>query len=242
MSNNYFTDIYSKRINRFGNDYQSRIEGKRAREFEDFLLKTPNRVDFEHDGTLVAAALEQYKQDYTETQGYLLTTKEVNMPNGTVISFKDKRDETNYWMVWWLEQIKTSGYHRYVILKMSHCLEWSDNEGTHEQWGYLSGPGMSEVRDAAVTGRGGARFGENNNLHLFVTPYNKAFERDFYIETMNGEKTSAYRVAEFDNQTTKGVSYLYVDPIAIKNKAPEPIKTKEDAKESFFWLNGGEQA
>ena len=37
----YYTDIYYKRLNRFGNDYQSRIEGKRAREFEDFLLKTP---------------------------------------------------------------------------------------------------------------------------------------------------------------------------------------------------------
>ena len=47
MSNQYYTDIYSKRLNRYGSDYQSRIEGIRAKEFEDFLLKSPNRVDFE---------------------------------------------------------------------------------------------------------------------------------------------------------------------------------------------------
>jgi hypothetical protein len=58
MSDSYYTSVYHKRLNRYGNDYQSRIEGKRAREFEDFLLKTPNRVDFEFNGTLVAAALE----------------------------------------------------------------------------------------------------------------------------------------------------------------------------------------
>jgi hypothetical protein len=47
MGNQYYTDIYSKRLNRYGSDYQSRIEGIRAKEFEDFLLKSPNRVDFE---------------------------------------------------------------------------------------------------------------------------------------------------------------------------------------------------
>jgi hypothetical protein len=129
--NDCYTNIYSKRLNLYGNDYQSRIEGKRAREFENFLLKTSNRVDFEYDGELYAAVLERYKQDHTETLGYLLTTKETNLPNGTIISFKDKKDQDIFWMVWWLEQIKTSGYNRYVILKMSHYLEWEDEKGFH---------------------------------------------------------------------------------------------------------------
>ena len=50
MSNSYYTNVYSKRLNRYGNDFQSRLEGKRAEEFENFLLKSPNRVDFEYDG------------------------------------------------------------------------------------------------------------------------------------------------------------------------------------------------
>jgi hypothetical protein len=46
MGNQYYTNIYSKRLNRYGTDFKSRIEGQRAKEFEDFLLKSPNRVDF----------------------------------------------------------------------------------------------------------------------------------------------------------------------------------------------------
>jgi hypothetical protein len=52
---------------------------------------------------MVAAALEQYKQDHSETRGYLLTTKDTQLPNGTIIAFSDKMGEQNHWMVWWLE-------------------------------------------------------------------------------------------------------------------------------------------
>lgn len=239
MSNKYYTDIYHKRLNRYGNDYQTRIEGKRAQEFEDFLLKTPNRIDFEYNGTMVAAALEQYKQDHSETRGYLLTTKDTQLPNGTIIAFSDKKGEQNHWMVWWLEQIKTSGYNRYVILKMSHYLEWSDDNGSHGQWSHFSSTGTSAVRDAIITSSGDARYAENNHLHLFITPYNKSFERDFYIETANGEKISAYRITEFDNQTTNGISYVSVEPIPVKDKTPTPAPNGKEV-ESFFWFKGGE--
>jgi hypothetical protein len=58
MSNQYYTNVYSKRLNRYGNDFQSRLEGLRAKEFEHFLLKSPNRIDFQFDGNIVAGVLE----------------------------------------------------------------------------------------------------------------------------------------------------------------------------------------
>jgi hypothetical protein len=115
-------------------------------------------------------------------------------------------------MVWWLEQIKTSGYHRYVILRMNYYLEWLDDV-RKGQWGYLSTPGTRTIKDTAVDGSAGMRFFENNNLMMFITPYQEIFDRDTYIEVKNGEKTSAYRVVEFDNQATPGVSYLTVESI-----------------------------
>lgn len=36
----YFTDVYLKRVNRYGNDYQSRVQGKREENFEYYLLKS----------------------------------------------------------------------------------------------------------------------------------------------------------------------------------------------------------
>lgn len=240
MSNSYYSDIYSKRLNRYGKDYQSRIEGRRAKEFEDFLLKTPNRVDFEYEGTLVAAALEQYKQDYSETQGYLLTTKDILIPSGTIISFSDRTDKINHWMIWWQEQIKTSGYNRYVILKMSHLVEWSKDGVRNKQWSFFSSPGARTVRDTAISGAEGAIFMENNNSYMFITPYHKDFTRDSYLEMPNGEQISAYRVVEFDNIATPGVSYLTVESVAKKDNTPTPVKGAGDKEQDFFWLGGNQ--
>ena len=143
-------------------------------------------------------------------------------------------------MVWWLEQIKTSGYHRYVILKMNYYLEWYD--GIRKgQWGYLSTPGTRAIKDTTVEGGAGARFLENNNLLMFITPHQAFFERDAYIEVVNGEKVSAYRVLEFDNQATVGVSYLTVESIPRKDMSPMPVKKNEDKNTDFFWLQGGTQ-
>jgi hypothetical protein len=63
---NYFEDVYLKRLNRYGYDYQSRIQGQREREFEDKLLKSVYRVDFEFDGKMHPGTLERYKQNETE--------------------------------------------------------------------------------------------------------------------------------------------------------------------------------
>ncbi len=237
----YYTDVYHKRLNRYGKDYASRIEGQRAREFENFLLKSPNRVDFKYEDTLVAGVLEQYKQDHSETQGYLLIQKEINLPSGTIISLRDREGNNQYWMIWWLEQIKTSGYHRYVILKMNYYLEWFENGARCGQWGYLQSPGARAMKDTAIEGLGGAKFMENNNQYLFITPYQATFTRDTYLEIENGEQISAYRVVEFDNQATPGVSYLSVESIAKKDTTPAPIKTDKDSETDFFWLQGGTQ-
>ena len=72
MSNEYYA-IYRRRLNRYGLDYQSRIQNQREREFETYLYKTIYRVDFKFQGEFHPASLERYKQDHSETQCYLLT-------------------------------------------------------------------------------------------------------------------------------------------------------------------------
>ena len=59
----YYEDVYLKRLNRYGYDYQSRIQGQRERVFEDKLLRSVYRVNFEYDGEIHPATLERYKQD-----------------------------------------------------------------------------------------------------------------------------------------------------------------------------------
>jgi hypothetical protein len=62
---NYFEDVYLKRLNRYGYDYQSRVQAQRERVFEDLLLKSLYRVDFVYECEMHPGLLERYKQDET---------------------------------------------------------------------------------------------------------------------------------------------------------------------------------
>jgi len=127
---NYFEDVYLKRLNRYGYDYQSRIQGQRERDFEGKLLKSVYRVEFEFGGEIHPATLERYKQDETELMQYLLTRVSLNIPTGTILMIPDKDKIEQPWLVYWLESIKASGYNRYIVLKMTHYITWRDRNNT----------------------------------------------------------------------------------------------------------------
>ena len=235
----YYEKVYQKRLNRYGLDYQSRIQGQRERDFDGYLYKTIYRVDFEFNGELLPGSLERYKQDYTETQGYLLTKIDVKIPNGTVLMIQSKNDTTTPWMVWWLEQIESSGYNKYIVLKMTHFLQWKTPTGIVEQWAYFSGPGTSAITDTVRSATGKPVYSENNNLHLFITPHNEAICRDLYFEIAQGNIVQGYVVTEFDINSTPGVGYISVDPVPKREESEQLSQTESDKKEEFFWLNGG---
>lgn len=142
MSDYY--QVYRQRLNRYGLDFQSRIEGSREREFENYLYKTIYRVDFQVGDKWIPGSLERYKQDASETQGYLLTRKEDVLPSGTILEIESRDGRKTVWMVWWLEQIESSGYNKYVVLKMTHYLHCGDAY----QWSFFEGPAAKTVKDA----------------------------------------------------------------------------------------------
>lgn len=236
---NYYKNVYQRRLNRYGLDYQSRIQNQRERDFDNYLYKTIYRVDFEFNGDYIPGSLERYKQDSSETQGYLLTKREVQIPNGTVLMIQSKDNTITPWMVWWLEQIEASGYNRYVVLKMTHFLQWKSENKIIKQWAYFLGPGAVAIADAVRTTTGKPTYSENNNLHLFITTQNDAILRDQYLEVIQGDTVQAYVIEEFDINSTPGVSYITVDPVPVRAPKTTLAQGETDNKEDFFWLQGG---
>ena len=233
-----YIEIYRRRLNRYGLDYQSRVQGQRDRNFDDYLLKSIYRVDFWYNDTFTPATLERYKQDYTETQCYLLTRRELEIPNGTILMVESRDGLTKPWMVWWKEEIEASGYNRYVVLKMTHLLTWRDaDKNVHEQWAYFSGPGTSTISDTAKSSTGEVLYKENNNLHMFITSYNSSISRDVYLEVPYKETITSYVVAETDVNSTPGVEYVTVDPSYIRDKSTEETPKEESA--ANYWISGG---
>ena len=240
MNNSYY-DIYLKRLNRYGNDYQTRTQNKRERDFENYLLKSVYRIEFEYDTKINPATFERYKQDETETLHYLLTRVDVNIPNGTVLMLPNKDDELKPWMVYYLEAIKASGYNRYIVLKMTHFLKWKDRDGnSRSSWAYMYGQEDNMLKDELQSrSRSDARYTENLKGSFFVLPTNEYLRKDDYLEVGEGALKEGYRVTGYDIQSTPGVEYVTVDPIYLYDNSPAPEKQEGDNEEDYFWLEGG---
>ena len=232
-----YIDVYRRRLNRYGLDYQSRVQGQRDRNFDDYLLKSIYRVDFWYDNTFTPATLERYKQDYTETQCYLLTRRDLEIPNGTILMIESRDGTEKPWMVWWKEEIEASGYNKYVVLRMTHLLTWRDPDGKqYTQWAYFSGPGTATISDAVKSSSGEAIYKENNNLHSFITAYNPKIVRESYLEVNYKETTTAYVVVETEVNSTPGVVYVSVDPSFIRDKTS--IQTEDPHAAANRWFGG----
>ena len=240
MDNSYY-DIYLKRLNRYGNDYQTRTQNKRERDFENYLLKSVYRIEFEYDTKINPATFERYKQDETETLHYLLTRVDVNIPNGTILMLPNKDDELKPWMIYYLEAIKASGYNRYIVLKMTHFLKWKDREGnSRSSWAYMYGQEDNMLKDELQSrSRSDARYTENLKGSFFVLPTNEYLRKDDYLEVGEGALKEGYRVTGYDIQSTPGVEYVTIDPIYLYDNSPAPEKQEGDNEKDYFWLEGG---
>ena len=239
---NYYEDVYLKRLNRYGYDYQSRVQAQREREFEGKLLRSVYRVDFEYEDEIHPATLERYKQDETELMQYLLTRVSLNIPNGTVLMIPDKDLVPQPWLVYWLESIKASGYNRYIVLKMTHFITWRDRDGREQtSWCYMYGQQDNMLKDELRSrSRMDTLYTENLKMSFFIMPTNEFLRRDDYLEIGEGKLKEAYRVTGYDIQSTPGVEYVTVDPVYLRDNSPTPEQTQEDESDDFYWLNGGE--
>lgn len=236
----YF-DIYLQRLNRFGNDYQSRIQGEREKLFDLYLLRSVYRVDFIYNNEHHAGSLEKNKQDNSETRQYLLTKIDLNIPNGTILFLTDKDNIEQPWMIYYLENIKASGYNRYIVLKMTHYLTWTARDGSEQStWAYMYGQEdnmlKNEIRSRS---RMDTLYGENLKLSFFIIPTNAKLKIDDYFIVGEKPLQEQYRVTGYDIQSTPGVEFVSIDPIYEFDLTPPPAKPSDADDEEYFWFNGG---
>ena len=239
----YYDGPYKLRLNRYGLDYQSRIQGERERMFELLLLKSVYRIDFEYNNEEHPGVFERYKQDNTETLHYLLTRTSLNISNGTILMLPNKDKELKPWLVYYLEHINASGYNRYIMLKMSHYITWTARDGNeYSTWAYMYGQEDNMLKDEIqARSRSDARYTENLKLSFFVIPVNEHIRKDDYL--VIGKDTpleEAYVVTGYDIQSSEGIEFVTVDPVYIRDNSPDPVQTEEDNPDDFFWLNGGD--
>lgn len=238
----YYEDVYLKRLNRYGLDYQSRMQAMRERDFESYLVKSVYRINFDFCHQMMPGILEPNKQDTTETTAYLLTRVTVQIPNGMVLFLPDKDNKPRPWMVWWLETMKASGYNRYTVLKMTHFIHFLKEDGAIEtkQWCYFCGPGDTVIKDTFKSTYGGSVFKDDMNKYHVITSKNNALRRELYFETDKTNQNGAYRTIGLDIESTPGVEYLTIEPCPKRDFTPAETDGKDDASTYWVMLGGTE--
>jgi hypothetical protein len=104
------------------------------------------------------------------------------------------------WMIYWLENIKASGYNRYVVLKMTHTITWTARDGLqYSTLAYFYGQEDNMLKDEIRSrSRMDTIYAENLKLSFFVIPTNENLNRDDYFEIGEGKLLEAYRVTGYD--------------------------------------------
>lgn len=232
-------DTYFRRLNRYGTSYQERLQNKREENFERQLDSSIYRVQFTYDGFVQEGELTKKAQDETENTAYLLTRLSLDMPGGTIISVPDKNGKNVNWMVYWLENMQASGYNRYILLRMTHLINWY-HEGTWQEIpAYMYGQEDNMLKNEIKSrSRMDTIYAENTKLSFFVCPHRSTMHKDDYFELETNGTKEAYRITGMDIQSTAGVAYVTVDPIHQYDFSSPKIN-KEDEESDVFWLKGG---
>ncbi len=236
-----YYDIYTKRLNRYGTDYQSRIQHKREKEFQLYLAKSVYRVEIEYNNQIVIGSFERYRQNDTKILQYLLVDVNTNFPGGTILYIPDKDDVLKPWMVYWLESIEASGYNRYVMLSMTHNLSWVARDGSHQTaLAYMYGQENNMLKDELKSrSRMDTYYGENLKSSFFIMPRNEFVKKDDYFIIGEDPFQEYYRVTGYDIQSTDGVEYVTVDPVYEYDLSPAPEQTPSDNEDDYYWFKMG---
>ena len=237
----YYEDIYLKRLNRYGTDFQSRMQNQREENFRRQMLRSVYYITFEYEDKLCEGELTPMRQNETKVMQYLLTDVHLNIPNGTILFISNKDLELQPWLVYYLEEMRVSGYNRYIVLKMTHLLSWKDRDGNEQtSWAYFYGQEDNMLKDELKSrSRSRVLYTENLKLSFFILPRNEFLRKDDYLEVGEGRLKEAYVVTGYDIQSTPGVEFVSVDPQYIRDLTPAPEPTALDAEEDFYWIKGG---
>lgn len=244
MGKDYFEEVYLRRLNKDGEDLQSRVHNKRKRHFESLLLKSVYRVDFKYEGRDNPGIFTRMRQGDSQTLHYLLVRESLNLPSGTILMIPNKDDIPKPWMIYYLDEIQASGYNRYITLKMTHYIEWTsmDKKRTGKSWAYMYGQEDNMLKDEIMgRSRSSTIYTENLKLSFLVMPLNGDMQKGDYFEMGEGNLKEGYTVTGYDRQSQPGVQYVSADPLPLQN-LEDPTPPAEDGSDGddYYWLIGGE--
>lgn len=231
---------YLKRINRYGNTLQERIQNKKEHDFLVYMKKSPNLVRARNgdNKNFYEAVLQTKTYDQDEVTDYLLVPLEEQIKMGTIISTLDRRhfkivdDEKKYyekkWINYAIDPYTSSGYNRYTIVELESEITWVVDGIKYSSLAHAVGGG-SGARDKNINLKFRMQFSEAgillpNKRYSIVMPYHEKIKKNIKV-TLGGE---TWRITGFDNISVQGVSYLTLEEAFQDDYDDVPFANQSD--------------
>lgn len=221
----YF-DIYRQRLNRFGDNNKDRINNQRERSFAIFVERSPSKIDFIFGGDTNKGVLKENRQDDKKISFYLLTSVDLEIPGGTILTI-----DNNRWIVTRKEFKEGKGYNSYIVFKITNS--FTINGTTY--YGSVFGPVSTFIADLFSYTNASASLARENYKHFhLIMPNLSSLKKDQYLVI----GTEGFTVSGYDSITVPGVMYVSLEQTYLKDQTPAPVKTPDDDPDEFFWLKG----
>ena len=208
----YFTDVYLKRVNRFGSTIQSRIHGKMRNDFENKLKKSVNKVDLysytNENKKINVGIFETKKINETEVINFLCTRIDDIYENGFVFyTNKPFSKQKQAWMILYKEQYQTIGYNRYIIILLENKLNLIGSDGLiHSSFVHYVGSKETKVKDLFRINYDVALGLPGKTLSI-ICPYNENLKRDLRINISN----ETWCISSYDKVSVPGIMYITLE-------------------------------
>ena len=243
----YFENVYLPRVNRYGDNIQERIQGKREHDFITMMNKSPNKVEV-REVDRETSSIEDYigvlqtkEYDEDEVQDYLLVPCNREVAMGNLLYFRDVRhnDRKYPFLAFAEDPYTTAGYNRYTVVELEETLDWVVDGVPYTSPVHATGGG-SGARDKNINLKFRVQFSEAgvylpNKRYSLIMPYNEHIKKNHKV-TLGGE---TWRVTGFDKISVKGVMYLTLEESLTDVNDDNPIANSNELENWTFTTNQG---
>lgn len=243
MNDNYFFDVYLKRMNRDGLNQQERVKTKKEKEFDKlFLKKTEYQVRLygvNGEQRNDICSLQPNKWNESNLIGNLLmSTHAAPLKTGDILNIYQKIKDVEYdkiWLVFFVEENITKGYQLFKCLCLDEEINITNEYGNTIQSlpvKFINASSQFIIDTFSFTN--GAGYREPNMQRGFVTANNEILKKGQYFNY----KDKGWEITGKDDISIQNVVYTF---IGEKLKREEEPRSSEDilvGEDTNFFLNG----
>lgn len=248
----YFDEIYLKRINRFGNNIQERIQNKREYDFEKTILKkSPNQVsvweglnswDEAEMPPDYLGILQTKEYDQDEIVDYLLVPCDRKIQMGKLLYFMDVRHQKREhpWLAYAVDPYTTGSHNRYTVIELEEKMEWYVDGIYHSSPVHAVGGG-SGARDKNINLKFRIQFAESgvflpNKRYSIIMPADVSIKKNNKV-TIGGE---TWRITGFDKISVNGVMYITLEEYLTDKNDDIPVAGRDESANWYITTDLGE--